>query len=122
MTDTETCEVIVTGPTGDLLPAIGRAAVDARLAASVNVFNAHVESTYWWQGRIQSTTETRLHLLTRTDLVNDLVAFVRARHPYEVPNVTAMPIIGGNADFIRWVKDETTNVQTGQPRPSDGTR
>jgi periplasmic divalent cation tolerance protein len=112
MMDTEICEVTVTGPTGDLLPAIGRAVVDARLAASVNVFNAHVESTYWWQGRIQSAMEIRLHLLTRTDLINDLVAFVRARHPYEVPNVTAMPILGGNAAFIRWVKNETRSVET----------
>lgn len=112
MTNTEICEVIVTGPAGDLLPALGRALVSTRLAASVNVFSAPVESTYWWRGRIESATETRMHLLTRTALVDQLVAFIRARHPYEVPNVTAIPIIAGSTDFVTWVTQETRSIDS----------
>lgn len=107
MTDTGICEVIITGPTGDLLPDLAHELVTARLAASANVWTATVESTYWWHGRIQTATETRMHLLTRTDLVDRLVAFVRERHPYDVPNITATPILAGNADFIDWVTNET---------------
>jgi periplasmic divalent cation tolerance protein len=112
MTGTDICEVIVTGPTGGLVPALGRELVDARLAASVNVLGAPVESTYWWRGRVETATESRMHLLTRTDLVDHLVAFIRARHPYEVPNVTAMPILAGNADFIAWVRTETASIES----------
>ena len=107
MTDTGICEVIITGPTGDLLPDLARELVTARLAASANIWTADVNSTYWWHGKIQTATETRMHLLTRTDLVDRLVAFVRERHPYDVPNITAVPIIAGNADFIDWVTHET---------------
>jgi periplasmic divalent cation tolerance protein len=107
MTDTGICEVIITGPTGDLLPDLARELVRTRLAASANVWTAPVSSTYWWHGKIQTATETRVHLLTRTDLLDRLVAFVRERHPYDVPNITATPILAGNADFIAWVKNET---------------
>jgi periplasmic divalent cation tolerance protein len=55
-----------------------------------------------------TATETRLHLLTRTDRVGRVTEIVRTRHPYEVPNITAIPIIDGNPDFIAWVKDETS--------------
>jgi uncharacterized protein involved in tolerance to divalent cations len=41
-----------------------------------------------------------MHLLTRTDLVDRVVDFVRERHPHDVPNVTAIPIVAGNAEFI----------------------
>jgi periplasmic divalent cation tolerance protein len=112
MTDTGICEVIITGPTGDLLPDLARELVTARLAASANVWNGPVHATYWWHGKIQTATETRMHLLTRTDLVDRLVAFVRERHPYDVPNITAVPIIAGNADFIDWVKNETRTRST----------
>jgi periplasmic divalent cation tolerance protein len=107
MTDTGICEVIITGPTGDLLPDLAHELVTARLAASANVWTAPIKSTYWWHGKIQTATETRMHLLTRTDLVDPLIAFVRERHPYDVPNITATPILDGNADFIDWVTNET---------------
>jgi periplasmic divalent cation tolerance protein len=107
MTDTGICEVIVTGPEGPLLADVGHELVAARLAASANVWTGPVESTYWWDGKIQTAAETRMHLLTRIDLVDQLAAVVRDRHPYEVPNITAVPIIAGNPDFIAWVNAET---------------
>lgn len=107
MTDTGICEVIITGPEGPLLPDLARALVTARLAASANVLAGPVEATYWWQGKIETATETRAHLLTRIELVDRVVSFVRERHPYEVPNITAFPITAGNPDFIAWVKNET---------------
>jgi periplasmic divalent cation tolerance protein len=107
MSDTGICEVIITGPTGTLLPDLADELVTARLAASANVWPTAVKSTYWWQGRIETAAEARMHLLTRTDLVDRLVALVRERHPYDVPNITAVPIVAGNADFIEWVKTET---------------
>jgi periplasmic divalent cation tolerance protein len=112
MTETGICEVIITGPTGDLLPDLARELVTTRLAASANVWTGPVEATYWWHGKIQTATETRVHLLTRSELVDRLVAFVRERHPYDVPNITAIPIVAGNADFIDWVKNETRTRST----------
>jgi periplasmic divalent cation tolerance protein len=107
MTHTDICEVIVTGPTGDLLPDLARDIVTARLAASANIWTAPIHATYWWHGKIQTATETRMHLLTRQELIDRLIAFVRERHPYDVPNITAIPILAGNPDFIAWVTNET---------------
>jgi periplasmic divalent cation tolerance protein len=107
MTDTGVCEVIITGPSGSLLTKLASELVAARLAASANVWTDPVESIYWWRGKIESATETRVHLLTRIELVDRVIDVVRARHPYEVPNITAVPITAGNPDFIAWVKNET---------------
>jgi periplasmic divalent cation tolerance protein len=107
MSDTGICEVIITGPTGNLLANLARDLVAERLAASANAFATAVDATYWWQGEIQTATETRIHLLTRVELVDRVISFVRERHPYNVPNITAVPIIAGNPDFIAWVKNET---------------
>jgi periplasmic divalent cation tolerance protein len=79
---------------------LARELVAARLAASASVWTGRIEATYWWHGKIQTATETRMHLLTRTELVDRFTSFVRERHPYDVPNITALPIIAGNADFI----------------------
>jgi periplasmic divalent cation tolerance protein len=107
MTDTGICEVIITGPTGDLLPDLAHELVSTRLAASANIWTAPVHATYWWHGKIQTTTETRVHLLTRSELVDRLVSFIREHHPYDLPNISAIPITAGNSDFIDWVKNET---------------
>ena len=110
MTPTHVCEVIVTGPTGTLLPDLGRELVAARLAASANTWTSPVESVYWWQGQMQTTQEARMHLLTRANLVTPLTAFIRERHPYEVPNITAIPVIAGNPEFVDWILSETRDL------------
>jgi periplasmic divalent cation tolerance protein len=52
-------------------------------------------------------TEGRASLHTRTDLVDQIVNRVKAEHPYEVPGISARPIVDGNPDYLRWIRDET---------------
>lgn len=108
MTENSACEVVVTGPTDGLLDEIARGLVEARLAACVNVPEAPVRSVYWWDGEIQSATEIRAYIHTRAALVDQVVAFIRERHPDKVPNITARALVGGNPDYLRWIDDETT--------------
>ena len=103
----QACEIIVTGPTDDTLDHIARALVDARLIACANVLDAPVTSTYRWQGAIEVEPEKRMHMHTRLELADQVVAFVKDRHPYDVPNVTAVPLIAGNADYLAWIETET---------------
>jgi periplasmic divalent cation tolerance protein len=106
--DTPTaCEIVVTGPPDDTLPRIARELVDARLVACVNLFDAEIASTYWWKGAVEVQPEKRMHMHTRLDLVDQVVDFVKARHPYDVPNVTAIPLVGGNADYLAWIRAES---------------
>lgn len=85
---------------------IGRAIVEARLAACANVLPG-LCSIYWWQGRIERAAEVALVLKTRAELVEPLVAAVKAAHSYTVPCVVALPIREGNPDYLAWLAAET---------------
>jgi periplasmic divalent cation tolerance protein len=104
--DQDLCEVIVTAPDGAWLEDLCRQLVTHRLASSAHVIH-DVISIYRWQGAIHETKEARAFLRSRTALLDALIAYVVERHPYEVPNVTALPIIGGNPDYLDWIGDET---------------
>src|SRR5690242_17057124 len=101
MNTDELCEVIVTAPDPQWLSAVCRDLVDARLAASSHVVHP-VASVYRWHGVVEEATEARAFLRSRRTLVDAVVAFVVERHPYEVPNITALPLIGGNPDYLDW--------------------
>ena len=112
MTDatTKACEVVVTGPTDETLDEIAKGLVEARLIACANVFEAPVTSTYRWEGAVETEQEKRAHLHTRLELVDQVVAFVKERHPYDIPNVTAIPLVGGSAEYLAWIVAETRDA------------
>ena len=98
--------VYVTVPTHGEALAIARTLVEARLAASANVLPGG-ESLYWWQGKVEQRGEVFLFLKTRQDLVGELVDAVKGIHSYVCPCVIALPIAGGNPDYLEWIKKET---------------
>lgn len=100
------CMVYVTAPTAEEAAAIGRVLVEARLAACANVFDG-LRSIYRWQGRIEDAREAALILKTREELVPALTEKVRALHSYACPCVVSLPLTGGSADFLAWIRDET---------------
>jgi periplasmic divalent cation tolerance protein len=85
---------------------IGAVLVERRLAACVNIIGG-MRSLYWWEGKLERGEETVLIAKTRSDLVPELTEAVKAVHGYEVPCVVALPIEGGNADFLTWIRRET---------------
>jgi periplasmic divalent cation tolerance protein len=107
MTDTDLVELTITAPDPDWLTDLCRQLVDARLASSAHIIRA-VNSIYRWQGEVHETTEARAQLRSRLELVPSVTAYVRERHPYEVPNVSAVPIVGGNPAYLTWISAETT--------------
>lgn len=86
--------------------ALGRACVEARLAACANVIDG-MRSVYRWQGEIEEADEAVLILKTRRARLEALCAAIRARHDYDCPCVVALPIIGGNPDYLAWILAET---------------
>jgi periplasmic divalent cation tolerance protein len=66
-----------------------------------------VRSIYRWHGDVHETIEARAFLRSRTSLVETLTAYIVERHPYDVPNVTALPIIAGNPEYLDWIRAET---------------
>ncbi len=98
--------IYVTAPGVEEARAIGRALVEARLAASANVI-AGVSSVYWWDGQVRDGEEALLIAKTRADLADAAIAAVRARHSYDCPCVVALPITAGNPDYLDWLAAET---------------
>jgi periplasmic divalent cation tolerance protein len=97
--------VFVTAPDADAGGRIARALVEERLAACVSQVPG-VRSTYRWQGGVQQDDEVLLVIKTRADRLGALAARVRALHPYELPEVLALPAAGGSADYLEWVARE----------------
>ena len=96
--------VLVTVASAAEATKIGQAVVTEKLAACVNVVPG-VTSTYWWQGTVEQAGEVLLICKTRQDLLTALTARVRALHSYSVPEVIALPIVGGNPAYLAWIDD-----------------
>lgn len=98
--------VYVTAASRDEAARIGRAMVEARLAACANVLG-DVRSFYWWDGKVQDDAEAALVLKSTADKVDALTAAIKGMHGYTVPCVVALPIVAGNPDFLTWIANET---------------
>ncbi|HTT84805.1 MAG TPA: divalent-cation tolerance protein CutA [Rhizomicrobium sp.] len=85
---------------------IARVLLDAGLAACVNIFPPMV-SLYEWQGKLETSRETAAIIKTRRALANQLIETARPLHPYTVPCFLVLPVEGGNAAFLDWVRAQT---------------
>ena len=67
-------------------------------------------STYRWQDQVETAEEWFCHLKTTAARLPELVARVRALHTYEVPEIVALPLVGGDPAYLRWIADSVTVV------------
>lgn len=88
---------------------IGRAAIEARLAACVNIL-APCRSIYRWQGAIEEASEVPALFKTRADMADALVTAIVAAHSYAIPAVTVWPIVSAAPDYARWMMGEIEQV------------
>ena len=98
--------IYITAKDKDEARRIGRALVEERLAACVNVFDG-VNSMYWWEGKVQDEAEAVLVAKTKESLVPDLAERVKSLHSYSCPCIVSLPIVNGNQDFLDWIGRET---------------
>lgn len=87
--------------------ALAAQIVQARLAACVQV--QAIKSFYEWRGRPEVAREWLLMIKTREPLYGELERFILAHHPYETPEVLCLPITAGAADYLAWVRAQTTD-------------
>jgi periplasmic divalent cation tolerance protein len=87
--------------------AIAAQLVEARLAACVNML-APCRSVYRWQGQVERADEVPLLIKTTAARYPALEAALRAAHPYEVPEIVALPVARGLPDYLAWVAAETS--------------
>ena len=98
--------VITNCPDEETANRIALAVIEARLAACVNIL-PRVQSIYRWQGAVESAIEVPLLIKTTAAAYPALEAAIRERHPYEVPEIIALPISAGLPAYLNWVAEET---------------
>ncbi len=94
--------VLVTCPSLPVARRLGTAVVTRRLAACVNLV-PRVESVFWWNGKIDRCREVLLLIKTRRARFERLRRAVVSIHPYDVPEVIALPLIAGHRPYLRWL-------------------
>ena len=93
-------------PDRDAALAFARALVQRRLAACVNVLGG-CASVYRWKGEIEEAAEVPVLVKTRATRYAELEAAIRELHPYELPELVAVPIVRGLPEYLDWVAEET---------------
>jgi len=98
--------VLVTAPDREVAERLARALVGERLAACVNLVPG-VRSIYRWEGELHDDEELLLVIKTTAARVDTLAERVSALHPYDLPEVLALPAVGGSAGYLDWVAAES---------------
>jgi len=104
--ETETLVVFTNLPDRDAALKLARELVERRLAACVNVLNG-CTSVYRWKGAVEEAGEVPVLIKARAGRYNELEAAIRELHPYELPEVVAVPVVRGLPDYLDWVAEET---------------
>lgn len=98
--------VLITVPSKDVGLKIARILVENGLAACVNLLPG-IRSVYRWEGSIAEDEELLLIVKTKQSLFETLSDTVTQNHPYDVPEVIALPIVTGLKEYLSWMDEET---------------
>lgn len=85
---------------------IAKYLVEQKLAACVQI-TGPIESTYRWKGKVETVGEYLCLIKTRTTLFKKVEAAIKKLHPYETPEIIAVPIVKGSREYLIWLNDET---------------
>lgn len=98
--------VLTTLPEGSAAQALARELLAARLAACIQI-GATAQSLYHWRGEIETAAEIPLTIKTRAGLYPLVEEMIRRHHPYELPEIVAVPISCGLPAYLDWIAAET---------------
>lgn len=96
-------EIRITAPDTEAADRISRLLVDKRLAACVQ--QLQIASTYVWEGEVERSTEILLLAKTTVESFDAVCAAVTQVHPYDVPEILAVPVSGASGTYERWVEE-----------------
>src|SRR5688572_31905489 len=99
--------VLVTAPSQEVAEQITTTIVQERLAACGNIVPGII-SIYRWQDEVQRDAEVLIVFKTTQETVQRLAERVKELHPYEVPEVIALPVTAGSPEYLRWVAASAT--------------
>lgn len=99
--------VMITTPDQEIARQIASRLVEKHLAACVNILTG-VQSIFRWQGEVQQEGEVLLIIKTRLELLHQrLIPEVKTIHPYQTPEIIALPILDGANEYLKWIDQST---------------
>lgn len=108
MSETEPLLVLCTAPTdSEVIKRLARGLVSERLAACVNVIPG-ITSTYRWEGTVEESSEAQLIIKTEAGRFGALAEWLNQHHPYETPEILALPIVSGTPAYLEWLSAAVT--------------
>jgi len=84
---------------------IAKALVEKRVAACVQIIGP-ITSTYWWKGNLETAQEWLCLIKSRRDLYDEVEAAIKEMHPYETPEIMALPFVAGSREYLEWLRSE----------------
>lgn len=108
---TDKIVVFSTCASADEAERLARRLIEERLAACVNVVSP-VRSFYRWKGAVEDSTEWLLIIKSSRDLFAGLSAALESAHSYELPEIIAIPVVEGSANYLAWVERELHPAET----------
>ena len=104
MESLEFCVILVTAPDETVARAIGRALVEASLAACVTLVPGAL-SIYSWDDEVHEDREVQLVIKATTGKFDVIASKIKGLHPYEVPEIIMLPVMGGSASYLAWIDE-----------------
>jgi periplasmic divalent cation tolerance protein len=96
--------IFVTASNKKEASSIAKTLLDYKLVACVNIIDK-IESVFWWQGKIDRAKEVLLLIKSKREKLNKIIRLVKSMHSYQLPEIIALPIIGGNEGYLKWISD-----------------
>jgi periplasmic divalent cation tolerance protein len=105
VTDTGKIIVFITAESYDESQKISDLLLGMRKVACVNII-PKVDSSFWWEGKIDTAQESLLIVKSKASELDNIIKLVKQVHSYKVPEIIAMPVIGGSEDYLKWIDAE----------------
>ena len=99
--------LLITTSTNGEAERISRLLLERKKAACVNIISG-VDSLFRWNDKLDSAQESLLVVKSKASLISEIIELVKGVHSYDVPEIIALPIIGGNRDYLEWIDKNTT--------------
>ena len=95
--------VLITTGSAEEAQQISRILLEQRKVACVNTI-PKVDSLFWWEDKLDSAQENLLIAKTKASLLPEIINLVKKVHSYDVPEIIALPIVGGNQEYLEWIE------------------
>jgi periplasmic divalent cation tolerance protein len=101
----EFIQVLTTTASREDAQLIADALVEKRLAGCVQIVGP-IHSTFWWRGKIEHSDEWFCIIKSEKRLYHDIEHAIKAHHPYEIPEIIAVPMVAGSQPYLQWLSQE----------------